>query len=51
MGQIRSWYSRPVVMPLMSVKNTKTMPTFHAQQFHTPSFSLQSRVLHSAGVM
>ncbi len=38
-------------MPLISVKNTATMPMFHAQQFHTPSFSLHSLVLHRAGVM
>src|SRR6266481_5215417 len=50
-GHGKSEYSRPEVTPAHSNVNPTVRPMFHRKQFHIPSFSDQSLLLPSAGVI
>src|SRR3569832_534478 len=50
-GQIRSEYSRPEVMPIHNKIKPRLKPTFQLYAVHNPNFSDHSLVLPKAGVM
>src|ERR1019366_6863390 len=50
-GQGKSEYSRPEVMPAHKTVKPRVSPTFHSIQFHKPSFSDHNLLFPSAGVM